>query len=122
MRSEPSPRFCEYCGTSQLSRQGGVRAMPVAAAGALADDAAVGCAGARLLTCDQAATLLNVKPSWIYERTRQPGAIPHRRLGRQVRFLESELLEWVDAGCPSKNCRPRGAVPEQHARRSDARV
>ena len=41
-----------------------------------------------LLTVHQLAHHLQVKPSWIYERTRRRSAdtIPHLRLGKYVRF------------------------------------
>ena len=40
-----------------------------------------------LLTVTELAGVLNVPPSWIYQRTRQgPKAIPFMRIGRYVRF------------------------------------
>ncbi len=47
-----------------------------------------------LLTLDEAATLLKVPKSWIYERTRK-GAIPHLKLGKYLRFPRAALLQWV---------------------------
>ena len=29
------------------------------------------------------------------------GAIPHRRIGRSVRYSPVELARWIDAGCPT---------------------
>ena len=49
-----------------------------------------------LLTLDEAATLLKVPKSWIYERTRK-GAIPHLKLGKYLRFPRAALLQWVGA-------------------------
>lgn len=49
---------------------------------------------------------LGVPASWVYERTRRPGAIPHRRIGRYVRFSLDEIRDWVDAGCPSEQGLP----------------
>jgi len=37
---------------------------------------------------------LDVPPSWIYFRTRT-GEIPHYKLGKYVKFDESEVMEWV---------------------------
>ena len=52
-----------------------------------------------LLTVQEAADLLRVPVSWVYDRTRR-GAIPVRRLGnRLVRIPRQELLDWVDNGC-----------------------
>jgi excisionase family DNA binding protein len=47
-----------------------------------------------LLTPQQAAQLLNVKTSWIYEavRTRR---LPCIRIGRHIRFTRSMLEDWL---------------------------
>ena len=51
-----------------------------------------------LLTVEEAAALLKVPKSWVYERTRT-GALPMRRLGaRHIRIPRDELLAWVDEG------------------------
>lgn len=52
--------------------------------------------GRVFLTVDEAAERLGVRPSWIYERTRR-SAIPHRRLGKFVRFTEQDLREIANA-------------------------
>lgn len=49
-----------------------------------------------LLTAADAAALLSVRPSWIYEAVRD-GRLPCVRVGRHVRFLRSDLEEWVRA-------------------------
>ena len=41
-------------------------------------------------TVDEAAVILDVNVSWIYERTRK-GAIQHRKLGKFVRFTHEDL-------------------------------
>ena len=46
--------------------------------------------GRMFLTVDEAARRLGVKRSWLYERTRH-NSIPHRRLGKLVRFTEQDL-------------------------------
>lgn len=51
----------------------------------------------RCLTADQVAEILNIPKFRVYELCRK-NLIPHVRLGRQVRFLESALREWVAAG------------------------
>jgi excisionase family DNA binding protein len=48
------------------------------------------------LTVDEAAERLGVTRGWIYERTRR-NAIPHRKLGKFVRFTEDDLRAIVDA-------------------------
>jgi excisionase family DNA binding protein len=42
------------------------------------------------ITVDEAAERLGVTRGWIYERTRRK-AIPHRKLGKFVRFTEDDL-------------------------------
>ena len=49
---------------------------------------------APLLTPAQAAQLLAVKPSWIYEAVRS-GALPCLRIGRHIRFTRPMLEEWL---------------------------
>jgi excisionase family DNA binding protein len=53
-----------------------------------------------LYTVEEAAEKLGVKKSWLYERTRRAG-LPHRRLGKYVRFSEADLsaiIEGTKAG------------------------
>ena len=47
-----------------------------------------------LLTPAQAAQLLAVKPSWIYEAVRS-GSLPCLRIGRHIRFTRPMLEEWL---------------------------
>jgi excisionase family DNA binding protein len=47
-----------------------------------------------LLTPAEAAALLSVRPSWVYEAVRS-GQLPCVRLGRHLRFLRSDLEQWV---------------------------
>jgi excisionase family DNA binding protein len=53
----------------------------------------------RFLTVKDLAALLNLKESWIYDRTTPngPEVIPHVKFGRQVRFdIESEEFQtWL---------------------------
>ncbi len=48
------------------------------------------------LTVEEAAQRLGVTVGWIYERTRRK-AIPHRKLGKFVRFTEEDLQAIVEA-------------------------
>jgi excisionase family DNA binding protein len=52
--------------------------------------------GRVFLTVDEAAERLGVKRSWIYERTRR-NRIPHRKLGKFVRFTEQDIRAIADA-------------------------
>lgn len=63
------------------------------ATNALAGDVTV---GRVFLTVEEAAERLGVKRSWIYERTRR-NTIPHRKLGKFVRFTEQDLRAIADA-------------------------
>ncbi len=47
-----------------------------------------------LLRPDEAAQLLSVNTSWIYEAVRS-GRMPCIRIGRYVRFTRSMLEEWL---------------------------
>lgn len=48
-----------------------------------------------LITVNQLATFLNVKPSWIYAQHAM-GFIPCVRVGRYLRFNLSEVLNWLE--------------------------
>ncbi|MGH7314708.1 MAG: helix-turn-helix domain-containing protein [Candidatus Rokuibacteriota bacterium] len=47
-----------------------------------------------LLDAPAAARLLSVRPSWVYEAVRA-GRLPHLKIGRHIRFLRSDLEDWV---------------------------
>ena len=51
----------------------------------------------RLYTVSQAAAILQLAEAWIYERTRKK-AIPHRKLGKHIRFTDSDLSAIVQMG------------------------
>ena len=51
-----------------------------------------------LLTPAQAAELLSVRPSWIYEAVRT-GSLPCLRIGRHIRFTRPMLEEWLRSRC-----------------------
>jgi len=50
------------------------------------------------------AAYLGKSPRWIWSaltrRPEEPGSIPHVRIGRTPRFLQSDIAEWVRHGCP----------------------
>jgi excisionase family DNA binding protein len=50
-----------------------------------------------LMDAKRAAELLSVPPSWLLSQARK-GAVPHVRLGRYVRFRESDVEELIAAG------------------------
>ncbi len=47
-----------------------------------------------LLGAGEAAALLSVRVSWVYEAVRA-GRLPCVRIGRHIRFLRSDLERWV---------------------------
>jgi excisionase family DNA binding protein len=47
------------------------------------------------LTIQEAADLLRVPVSWLYERTRT-NRVPHVKLGKYLRFDRDELAAWVN--------------------------
>ena len=47
-----------------------------------------------LLTAAEAAELLAVRPSWVYEAVRV-GTLPCLRIGRHIRFTRSMLDDWL---------------------------
>ena len=50
-----------------------------------------------LLTVEEVAALLKVKPSWVYERirARRGEKLPHVKLGHYVRFERAAVEEFV---------------------------
>jgi len=50
-----------------------------------------------LLTVNDLANQLKVKPSWIYGETRKtgPGTLPRVRVGKYLRFFLPEVLAWL---------------------------
>jgi excisionase family DNA binding protein len=48
-----------------------------------------------LLRPDQAAALLAVKTSWVYDAVRT-GHLPCLRIGRHIRFTRAMLEEWLE--------------------------
>jgi excisionase family DNA binding protein len=48
-----------------------------------------------LLRPDQAAVLLAVKTSWVYDAVRT-GNLPCIRVGRHIRFMRAMLEEWLE--------------------------
>lgn len=58
-----------------------------------------------LLRVEDLAKVLKVPTSWVYSQTRQtgPGTIPRIRCGKYVRFIESEVLEWLRESSKDRN-------------------
>ncbi len=50
-----------------------------------------------LLTVEEMAARLKVPPSWLYSRTREtgPGSIPRTKIGKYLRFNETEVMAWI---------------------------
>lgn len=51
-----------------------------------------------LLTVEELANGLKIKKSWLYRKTREsgPGSIPRVRLGKYLRFVEKDVMEWIE--------------------------
>jgi excisionase family DNA binding protein len=51
----------------------------------------------KLLTVEELAKELKVKPSWVYGETRKTGprSIPKLRVGKYLRFNLQEVLDWL---------------------------
>lgn len=49
----------------------------------------------KYLTIDELSDLLQIPKSWIYERTRK-NQIPHKRIGKYLRFDQSEIENWIN--------------------------
>jgi excisionase family DNA binding protein len=54
-----------------------------------------------LFTIKEAAEVLRIPISWLYERTRR-NAIPYRRIGKYVRFTQDDLKEIISSGEQSR--------------------
>jgi excisionase family DNA binding protein len=52
--------------------------------------------GEPLLTASQAAELLSVRRSWIYEAVRS-GQLPCLKVGRHIRFTRPRLEAWLES-------------------------
>lgn len=52
----------------------------------------------RLLTVEEVASLLNVPRKWVYRRVvlKPPEGIPHVKVGKYLRFRESDLRDYVE--------------------------
>ncbi len=56
----------------------------------------------QILTPTQVAERLQVKPSWVYEQTREraevrnPDPLPYIKMGRYLRFDWNDVLEWLE--------------------------
>ena len=52
----------------------------------------------QLLTPEEAAEILRVKVSWLYQHTRRRSQdrIPFVKVGRYLRFCEQDLLAYID--------------------------
>jgi len=52
----------------------------------------------QLLTVEEAAELLSVAPSWVYQHATPKAAnpLPYVKVGRYTRFEESRLKAWID--------------------------
>ena len=49
-----------------------------------------------MLTLEELAQHLKVKPSWIYDKTKKGGDIPVIRVGKYLRFSLQEVEDWLE--------------------------
>jgi excisionase family DNA binding protein len=65
--------------------------------------------GDELLTVQQAARVLNVSVSWVYEHTREDaeGRLPFVKLGKYLRFHLRDLHTYIDAKRAASLRQPR---------------
>jgi len=68
------------------------------------------------LTIDEAAALIRVPKSWLYDRTRT-NTIPHIKLGKYLRFERDELVAWARQFRRDG----RGPGPQSYGRRAAQR-
>lgn len=47
-----------------------------------------------LLTVDELANLLAVKPGWVYAAARE-GQLPYVRVGKHLRFIRDDIEHWI---------------------------
>lgn len=61
----------------------------------------------RLLMPEEAAEILRVKVSWLYQHTRRRSQdrIPFVKIGHYVRFREKDLLAYIDRQMKSVNAK-----------------
>jgi excisionase family DNA binding protein len=52
-----------------------------------------------ILTIEEMAAGLKVKKSWLYRKTMEkgPGSIPRLRIGKYVRFVEADVMKWIQS-------------------------
>lgn len=70
-------------------------------------------ADAEILTVPEVANLLKVPPSSIYEWTRFRGTnrkLPHRKVGKYLRFIRSEVMAWLVGLPQAVNNQKRGYI------------
>jgi len=59
-----------------------------------------------LLTIIEMAERLKVPKSWLYSRTRETGSgsIPRINVGKYIRFIESEVMDWLRRRNEKEHC------------------
>ncbi|MER5551572.1 helix-turn-helix domain-containing protein [Streptomyces sp. NPDC002793] len=54
----------------------------------------------RMMSVNDLADYLAMKPAWVYNNHRALG-IPSRKIGGHLRFRRSEVDRWIDRNCPA---------------------
>jgi excisionase family DNA binding protein len=50
----------------------------------------------KLWTVDDVVTFIGMSKTWVYRHV-EANRIPHRKIGRVVRFVPDEVMAWVDS-------------------------
>lgn len=79
-----------------MTLNGMPRQLPATQAGTAPQDAELPVLAEPLLTADDAAELLRLRRSTVYELARNR-RLPHVRVGRRILFVRSDLAAWIVA-------------------------
>ena len=75
----------------------------------------------KLLTVEEIAEYLNLKPSTIYQWTHQ-GFIPHIKIGNRVRFRMSQIEKWLERKTVNGRARKRVEIISAQANPATPRL
>ena len=87
-------------GTLELSAEQYAKALRPLQATMAAPVAPSAAPNVELLTADETALRFSLPKSWLLEKARQD-VIPHKRIGRYVRFSPVELAGWLSRSGPT---------------------
>lgn len=91
--SAPTVELTTWIDALALTLAAGLR---VGAAGLDRDEVANGEADGDVLTVDEVAAMLKLGRNAVYESVNR-GEMPHRRIGKQIRFSRHAVMRWLDS-------------------------